>query len=78
MRFTGERLPEGDPHFQADMARHLAAYLVARPYCAGRRVLDAGCGEGYGSALVATALPTRSRAPTRTMPGRGCASRAST
>ena len=53
MRFTGERLPEGDPHFQADMARHLAAYLVARPYCAGRRVLDAGCGEGYGSALVA-------------------------
>jgi SAM-dependent methyltransferase len=53
VRFTGERLPEGDPHFQADMARHLAAYLVARPYCAGRRVLDAGCGEGYGSALVA-------------------------
>ena len=53
MRFTGERLPEGDPHFQADMARHLAAYLVARPYCVGRRVLDAGCGEGYGSALVA-------------------------
>lgn len=53
MRFTGERLPEGDPHFQADMARHLAAYLVARPYCAGRHVLDAGCGEGYGSALVA-------------------------
>ena len=53
MRFTGERLPEGDPHFQADMARHLAAYLVARPYCADRNVLDAGCGEGYGSALVA-------------------------
>jgi SAM-dependent methyltransferase len=53
MRFTGERLPEGDPHFQADMARHLAAYLVARPYCTGRSVLDAGCGEGYGSALVA-------------------------
>jgi len=53
VRFTGERLPEGDPHFQADMARHLAAYLVARPYCTGRSVLDAGCGEGYGSALVA-------------------------
>ena len=53
MRFTGERLPEGDPHYQADMARHLAAYLVARPYCANSTVLDAGCGEGYGAALVA-------------------------
>jgi 2-polyprenyl-3-methyl-5-hydroxy-6-metoxy-1,4-benzoquinol methylase len=53
VRFTGERLPEGDRLFEADLARHLAAYLVARPYCAGRAVLDAGCGEGYGAALVA-------------------------
>jgi SAM-dependent methyltransferase len=51
--FTGERLPDDDPRFQADLARHLAAYLLARKYSAGKRVLDAGCGEGYGSALLA-------------------------
>jgi 2-polyprenyl-3-methyl-5-hydroxy-6-metoxy-1,4-benzoquinol methylase len=53
VRFTGERLPEGDPQFRADMARHLAAYLVAKPYCAGHAVLDAGCGEGYGASMLA-------------------------
>jgi SAM-dependent methyltransferase len=52
-RFTGERLPDDDPRFLADLARHLAAYHVARPYCANRTVLDAGCGEGYGAALIA-------------------------
>ena len=51
--FTGERLPGDDPHFRADLARHLAAYHLARPYCAGKSVLDAGCGEGYGAALLA-------------------------
>ena len=51
--FTGERLPSDDPCFGADLARHLAAYHLARPYCAGKRVLDAGCGEGYGAALLA-------------------------
>jgi SAM-dependent methyltransferase len=52
-RFTGERLPDDDPRFLADLARHIAAYHVARPYCVGKRVLDAGCGEGYGAALIA-------------------------
>jgi SAM-dependent methyltransferase len=51
--FTGERLPGDDPHFRADLARHLAAYHLAAPYCGGLRVLDAGCGEGYGAALLA-------------------------
>jgi len=51
--FTGERLPGDDPNFRADLARHLAAYHLARPYCAGKSVLDAGCGEGYGSGLLA-------------------------
>src|SRR5437870_10634468 len=51
--FTGERLPSDDPCFGADLARHLAAYHLARPYCVGKRVLDAGCGEGYGAALLA-------------------------
>jgi SAM-dependent methyltransferase len=51
--FTGERLPDDDPRFRADLARHLAAYHIARGYCAGKTVLDAGCGEGYGAGLLA-------------------------
>jgi SAM-dependent methyltransferase len=52
--FTGERLPDDDPRFRADLARHLAAYHIARGYCIDKTVLDAGCGEGYGAALLAT------------------------
>jgi len=52
--FTGERLPgSGDRAFAADMARHEAAYRWAAGEVAGRSVLDAGCGEGYGSASLA-------------------------
>ena len=52
--FTGERLPgDGDATFQIDMERHLAAYRYAATRAAGRTVLDAGCGEGYGAALLA-------------------------
>jgi 2-polyprenyl-3-methyl-5-hydroxy-6-metoxy-1,4-benzoquinol methylase len=52
--FTGERLPGGgDGEFAVDMQRHLAAYRWVAPRAAGRSVLDAGCGEGYGAALVA-------------------------
>lgn len=51
--FTGERLPDDDPHFRADLARHVAAYHLARRYSTGKTVLDAGCGEGYGAALLA-------------------------
>jgi len=32
---------------------HLAAYQFARPFVQGMRVLDYGCGSGYGAALVA-------------------------
>jgi 2-polyprenyl-3-methyl-5-hydroxy-6-metoxy-1,4-benzoquinol methylase len=43
-------VPWGDPgHF----AWHLARYRFAVPFVAGKRVLDVGCGEGYGSALLA-------------------------
>ena len=31
---------------------HLARYLNAKPYIRGKRVLDAACGEGYGSRLM--------------------------
>src|SRR5262249_38178344 len=51
--YTGERLAAEDPRFAPDMARHLAAYELVAPLVAGLRVLEAGCGEGYGAALLA-------------------------
>lgn len=50
--FTGERPGHGE-HFEYDEARHRAAYLHARELARGRDVLDAGCGEGFGTALLA-------------------------
>ncbi len=35
------------------VALHLKRYAFARPFCADREVLDAGCGVGYGSAYLA-------------------------
>jgi SAM-dependent methyltransferase len=35
------------------VALHLVRYAFAAPYCAGKRVLDAGCGVGYGAAFLA-------------------------
>ena len=35
------------------VAIHLKRYEFARRFCAGREVLDAGCGVGYGSAHLA-------------------------
>lgn len=53
--FTGER-PGWGEGFDYDFARHLAAYRHAATLVAGRRVLDAGCGEGFGTqTLAATA-----------------------
>jgi SAM-dependent methyltransferase len=52
--FTGERLPGGgEGEFAVDMERHMAAYRFAAERAAGRSVLDAGCGEGYGAAFLA-------------------------
>ncbi len=52
---TGERTAPGVWHEQYWYARHLAAYEYLLPHCAGRSVLDAGCGSGYGAALVRSA-----------------------
>ncbi|GGA84674.1 hypothetical protein GCM10011521_23860 [Arenimonas soli] len=51
--FTGERYtPERDREIAYE---HWHRYALARPLATGRRVLDAACGEGYGSALIARA-----------------------
>jgi SAM-dependent methyltransferase len=51
-KFTGERPGRGE-NFDYDEARHLAAYRYALTLAAGKRVLDAGCGEGFGTQLLA-------------------------
>ncbi|MDG2307459.1 MAG: methyltransferase domain-containing protein [Candidatus Binatia bacterium] len=51
--YTGERLAAEDARFAPDMARHLAAYYLIGPLVAGKKVLEAGCGEGYGAGLMA-------------------------
>jgi SAM-dependent methyltransferase len=49
--FTGERFLPGLP---GEIAyEHWHRYAFARGLVAGRRVLDAACGEGYGTALLA-------------------------
>ena len=50
---TGERTVPGVSHENYWFRRHEAAYRALTPYCAGARVLEAGCGEGYGAALIA-------------------------
>ncbi|MEP7061714.1 MAG: class I SAM-dependent methyltransferase [Betaproteobacteria bacterium] len=53
LEFTGERfLPGKDGEI---VYEHVHRYAFARALVAGKRVLDAACGEGYGSALLATA-----------------------
>src|SRR5579864_8810676 len=50
--FTGERVIPGqvDPDL---MNEHLARYAFAARLARGKRVLDASCGAGYGSAELA-------------------------
>ena len=50
LQFTGERFLPGT---EGEIAQeHWHRYLFARRFVSGRRVLDAACGEGYGSALL--------------------------
>ncbi|MGH4017623.1 MAG: methyltransferase domain-containing protein, partial [Pseudonocardiaceae bacterium] len=51
---TGERTVPGIPEENYWFRRHEAAYLHLAPHCAQAVVLDAGCGEGYGAALLAS------------------------
>ena len=52
LAFTGERFIPGAPGEIAH--EHWHRYAFARRLVAGRRVADVACGEGYGSALLAT------------------------
>ncbi|MGH8713424.1 MAG: class I SAM-dependent methyltransferase [Casimicrobiaceae bacterium] len=53
LTFTGERFL---PDCAGEIAyEHWHRYAFARRYADGRRVLDAACGEGYGTALLGTA-----------------------
>jgi 2-polyprenyl-3-methyl-5-hydroxy-6-metoxy-1,4-benzoquinol methylase len=56
LTFTGERFtPENRG---AIWYEHWHRYCVAAPLARGRIVLDAACGEGYGSALLARGAAT--------------------
>src|SRR4051812_45301524 len=52
LSFTGERyVPAAPDKIQHE---HYHRYLWALQLCAGKRVVDVACGEGYGAALLAT------------------------
>ena len=50
--FTGERLIPGEVDVDL-LNEHMARYAFAARLARGKRVLDAGCGAGYGSAELA-------------------------
>ena len=50
--FTGERLIPGEVDVDL-LNEHMARYTFAARLARGKRVLDAGCGAGYGSAALA-------------------------
>ncbi len=49
---TGERLIPGVHPDSINDAQHLARYELAARLAPGRRVLDDGCGVGYGAAMI--------------------------
>ncbi|PWD44627.1 class I SAM-dependent methyltransferase [Gordonia paraffinivorans] len=55
LALTGERTVPGIPAENYWFRRHEIAYLHILDRCAGRDVLEAGSGEGYGAAMIADA-----------------------
>jgi len=47
-----ERLSLNDTTQYGGYSNHIQRYAFAAEYCRGRRVLDAGCGTGYGSVYL--------------------------
>lgn len=52
MEFTGERFIPGQCDLELQI-EHFNRYQFARQFVTGKRVLDAACGVGYGSAFLA-------------------------
>ena len=52
LEVTGERLLPDRQRGELVHAQHLARYLFAARFARSRDVLDAACGEGYGTALL--------------------------
>lgn len=52
LALTGERTLPGIPDENYWFQRHVVAYRIAGGRAAGRTILDAGCGEGYGLAML--------------------------
>jgi SAM-dependent methyltransferase len=55
---TGERTLPGIAVENYWFRRHEIAYQHITPWCRGARVLEAGCGEGYGAAALAQVAAT--------------------
>ncbi|MFT4088545.1 MAG: class I SAM-dependent methyltransferase [Gordonia sp. (in: high G+C Gram-positive bacteria)] len=53
LALTGERTVPGIPAENYWFRRHEVAYRFIAQQCAGRDVLEAGSGEGYGAAMIA-------------------------
>src|SRR5881396_1623850 len=53
LELTGERTLPDVPEENYWYQRHVAVYAWIAERCAGLRVADLACGEGYGSALLA-------------------------
>ena len=53
LELTGERTLPDVPAENYWFRRHLAVYEWAAERCAGLRVIDMACGEGYGAAVLA-------------------------
>lgn len=56
MAYPERIVPDDTP--AGPLAVHEERYRFALPYCEGKRVLDAACGVGYGSAIVAQRAAT--------------------
>ena len=52
LQFSGERIVPGEVTADQELM-HRRRYEFALPYVTGKRVLDLGCGEGYGSSMLA-------------------------
>lgn len=53
LQLTGERTLPGISRENYWFVRHLVAYRFAAPLTRGKTVIDIGCGEGYGPAMLA-------------------------